>query len=203
MTAAAKAQNALERFITKTRALFAQEADPEKRWTSLSPILAELLADPAAIAASKNWPDCHLVDNRPENLLFYEDPDYQFVVNALVVNASGYSTAARIHDHGPIYTLYGLIDGHQRIERYERCDDGSKSEYAEIHATFDSECGPGEIDLVRPWEIHAEETTGERAVAVIIRSANNGEIVGGRYDKETNAYWQGLGPRQAPLSFFG
>ena len=40
--------DALNRFIEKTRALFAEEADPEKRWTALEPILAELLADPGA-----------------------------------------------------------------------------------------------------------------------------------------------------------
>jgi len=50
-------QNALERFVSKTRELFAREPDPERRWTALSPILAELLADPEVIEASKRWPD--------------------------------------------------------------------------------------------------------------------------------------------------
>jgi len=39
-------QNALDRFVSKTRDLFARETDLEKRWTSLEPVLAELLADP-------------------------------------------------------------------------------------------------------------------------------------------------------------
>src|ERR1700675_4665257 len=54
----AKPQNALERFITKTRALFAKEPDLDKRWTALAPVLAELLADPEVLEASKSWPDC-------------------------------------------------------------------------------------------------------------------------------------------------
>ena len=62
-----------------------------------------------------------------------------------------------MHDHGHIYTLYGLLDGHQKIQRYERTDDRSKSDYAEIRQTSDTFCGPGEIDLVRPYEIHSEE----------------------------------------------
>ena len=33
-------ENAMERFIRQTRALFAQESDPDKRWNALRPILA-------------------------------------------------------------------------------------------------------------------------------------------------------------------
>jgi hypothetical protein len=194
---------ALDRFIAKTRELFGRESDPEKRWTELSPILSELLADPNTVAASKKWPDCHVVDNRAENLLFYEDPDYKFVINGLVVDRTGYETIARIHDHAHIYTLYGLLDGTQRIERYERLDDGTKPDYAEIRNTFNSVCGAGEVDLVRPYEIHAEDTTGERAVAIIIRSEKSGEFLQGRYLPEKNGYWQGYGPRQTPIPFYG
>jgi hypothetical protein len=194
--------NALDRFVSKARGLFAHEADPEQRFTRLGPMLAELLADPAVKAAAKTWPECHVRDNRPENLLFYEDPDYGFVINGLVVNAAGYSTKARIHDHGRVYTLYGLLDGNQRIERFERVDDGSKKEYCEIRKTFDSSCAPGEIDLVRPFEIHAEDTVGERAVAVIVRSESNSDFLQGRYVPDEHRYWEGLGPVQTRISFF-
>src|SRR5580700_4129821 len=94
---------ALDRFVRKTRELFARETDPEKRWTTLDPILAELMSDPKLIEASKSWPECQFVDHRIENLLFYEDPDYKFAINGLVLSASsiGYSptTPTRIHDH--------------------------------------------------------------------------------------------------------
>lgn len=202
--ASSKTETALDRFVEKTRALFAREADPERRWTQMAPLLAELLTDPAAVEASKIWPECNHVDNRPENLLFYEDPEYKFVINGLVVSRPDHysGTTARIHDHGHIYTLYGLLDGHQRIERYERIDDGSKEGYAEIRKTVDSACGTGEIDLVRPYEIHAENTVGERAVAVIVRSESNAELLQGRYAPEEKRCWQGYGPRQTPVSFY-
>ena len=138
-TKSTKSETALDRFITQTRELFAREPEPEKRWTLLSPILAELLADPTTIAASKKWPDCQFVNNRVQNLMFYEDPDYKFIINGLVVNQTGYGSKTRIHDHGRVYTLYGLLDGHQRIERYERADDGSKPGHAELRPTFYSE----------------------------------------------------------------
>ena len=85
-------ENALDRFVSKTRALFARESDPEKRWTLLDPILIELLEDPAVQEASKKWPPCEVRDKRFENFLFYEDPDYGFVVNGLVMD--------KTHDYG-------------------------------------------------------------------------------------------------------
>jgi predicted metal-dependent enzyme (double-stranded beta helix superfamily) len=196
--------NALDRFVHRTRDLFAREPDPEKRWTALSPILAELLGDSNVVAASKKWPDCVHRDGRAENLLFYEDPDYKFAVNGLVQNMTGQEGKARgrIHDHGHIYTLYGVLDGRQVIERYERVDDRSKPDYAEIRRSRDTLAGPGEIDLVRPREIHCEVSIGERAVAVIIRSERSGGFNQGRYEPETNRYYESLGPRQTPIDMF-
>ena len=190
--------NALDTFITKTRALFAGEPDLDKRWRALAPILAELLADPEVREASSRWPDCVPAEGRAENLLFYEDPDYKFAVNGLTKVAEGYGAQNRIHDHAHIYTLYGVLDGHERIERYERLDDRSRPDYAEIRKTADMEVGPGEIDLVKPYEIHTENTMGERTVAVIIRSEKSGGFNQGRYDPKTNKYWESLGPRQTP-----
>jgi hypothetical protein len=106
---------------------------------------------------------------------------------------------SRIHDHAHIYTLYGVLDGHERIERYDRVDDRSKPNYAEIRRAADTPVGPGEIDLVRPYEIHRELTVGERTVAVIIRSEKGGSFNQGRYDPETNEYFESLGPRQTPV----
>ena len=198
MAVQVKTENALDRFINKTRELFANEADPEKRWTALTPILAELLADPDVVAASKHWPECIPADGRAENLLFYEDPDYGFAINGLTKGNARQGQRSRIHDHAHIYTLYGVLDGRERVERYERIDDRSKPDYAEIEKTADVLVGPGEIDLVRPYEVHTEVTVGERTVAIIVRSQKGGSFNQGRYDPETNRYWESLGPRQTP-----
>ncbi|HLY66129.1 MAG TPA: hypothetical protein VKU60_11395, partial [Chloroflexota bacterium] len=186
------------RFVRKTRELFAQEPDLEQRWTALTPVLAELLADPEVLEASKSWPECVPQDGRAENLLFYEDPDYGFAINGLTKGQARQGAGTRIHDHAHIYTLYGVLDGHERIMRYERLDDRSKPDYAEIRQSADMPVGPGEIDLVKPYEVHCEVTVGERTAAVIIRSQKGGGFNQGRYDPETNKYWEGLGPRQTP-----
>jgi predicted metal-dependent enzyme (double-stranded beta helix superfamily) len=189
-------ENALERFVRKTRDLFSREPDLDKRWNALKPILAELLADPEVLAASKNWPDCVPSEGRAENLLFYEDPDYGFAINGLTKGDARQGRAARIHDHAHIYTLYGVLDGRERIIRYDRLDDRSKPGYAEIKQSSDVLVGPGEIDLVKPDEIHTELTVGERTVAVIIRSQRGGDFNQGRYVPEKNEYYESLGPRQ-------
>jgi predicted metal-dependent enzyme (double-stranded beta helix superfamily) len=198
METQSQGENALERFVRKTRALFAQESNLDKRWNNLRPILAELLADREVIEASKNWPDCVPADGRAENLLFYVDPDYGFAINGLTKGDARQDRRARIHDHAHIYTLYGVLDGHERVVRYDRLDDRSKPDYAEIRESSDVLVGPGEIDLVKPYEIHTEITVGERTVAVIIRSQKGGDFNQGRYNPQKNEYYESLGPRQTP-----
>ena len=87
--------------------------------------------------------------------------------------------------------------------RYERIDDGSRPDYCEVRSISNSECGPGEIDLVRPWEVHAEASIGQRVVALIARSEKSGDFLQGRYVPEKNIYWQGYGPIQVPTPFYG
>jgi predicted metal-dependent enzyme (double-stranded beta helix superfamily) len=198
METQAQTENALLRFVRKTRDLFAQERDLDRRWNALRPILAELLADPEVLEASKRWPDCVPADGRAENLLFYEDSDYGFAINGLTKGDARQGQRARIHDHAHIYTLYGVLDGRERVVRYDRLDDRSKPGYAEIRESCDVLVGPGEIDLVKPYEVHTEITVGERTVAVIIRSQKGGDFNQGRYTPEKNEYYESLGPRQTP-----
>jgi hypothetical protein len=160
--------------------------------------LAELLADPEVVEAAKHWPDCVPANGRAENLLFYEDPDYGFAINGLTKGEARHGQPARIHDHAHIYTLYGVLDGRERVVRYDRLDDRSKPDYAEIRESSNLLVGPGEIDLVNPYEIHTEVTVGERTVAVIIRSQKGGDFNQGRYIPEKNGYYESLGPRQTP-----
>src|ERR671924_2228568 len=107
LEAQAQKENALSRFVRKTRDLFAQEPDLDKRWSALRPILAELLADPEVLAASKHWPDCVPAGGRAENLLFYEDPDYGFAINGLTKGEARKGAPTPVHPHPHIYTPYG------------------------------------------------------------------------------------------------
>jgi len=186
------ADSGLSRFIVSTRKLFSEEKDLGRRWEKLRPLLRELLADDGIRESSKSWPEgAH--KERAENLLFYEDPDFGFVVNGLT---KAPNTRTQIHDHAHNWTLYGVLDGTETIHRYQRMDDGSKPEYAEIRGVSKLRAGPGEVDLVRPWEIHAEASGEERTVAIIVRAEKAGGFLQGRYDPVNKKYWQGYGPIQ-------
>jgi predicted metal-dependent enzyme (double-stranded beta helix superfamily) len=188
-------QTAVQKFIASARQLCAEEKDPAKRWQSMTPLLQELLADPAVREQSKNWPTCSQSD-RAQNLLFYEDPEYKFVINGLI---KAPKSRTQIHDHAHNWTLYGVLDGTETIERYERVDDRSRPDFAEIRKTVNVKVGAGKIDLVPPYEIHAEESGDERTVAIIIRAEKAGGFLQGRYDPATKKYWQGYGPEQIPF----
>jgi predicted metal-dependent enzyme (double-stranded beta helix superfamily) len=186
--------SALQKFIESARKLHAEEKDPAKRWEKMTPLLQELLADPSIREQSKSWPTCSQAD-RAQNLLFYEDPNYQFVINGLI---KAPKSRTQIHDHAHNWTLYGVLDGNETIERYERVDDRTKPDYAEIRKTVDVKVGPGKIDLVPPYEIHAEESGEERTVAIIVRAEKAGGFLQGRYDPATKKYWRNYGPEQIP-----
>ncbi|MDP2603753.1 MAG: hypothetical protein Q8S00_14340 [Deltaproteobacteria bacterium] len=189
-------QSAVQKFIAAARQLHAEEKDPAKRWQRMTPLLEELLADPSVKEQSTEWPDCSQGGERAENLLFYEDPDYRFVINGLI---KAPHSRTQIHDHAHNWTLYGVLDGTETIMRYERVDDRSKPDYAEIRGVSKRRAGPGEVDLVRPWEIHAEASGEERTVAIIVRAEKAGGFLQGRYDPVNRKYWQGYGPKQIPF----
>jgi predicted metal-dependent enzyme (double-stranded beta helix superfamily) len=188
-------KTAVTKFIAAARQLCAEEPDPATRWQKMTPLLQDLLAEPSVREQSKYWPDCSQTGERAENLLFYEDPDYKFVINGLI---KAPHSRTQIHDHAHNWTLYGVLDGTETIERYERVDDRSKSDYAELRKSVNVKVGAGKIDLVPPYEIHAEESGDERTVAIIVRAEKAGGFLQGRYDPATNKYWQGYGPKQLP-----
>lgn len=191
---ASPSPSAVQRFIAATRQLFAAENDPEKRWQKMAALLQALIADPAVKQQSNDWPSCRQ-SGRAQNLFFYEDPDYKFVINGLIKNPR---SRTQIHDHAHNWTLYGVLDGHETIERYERLDDGSKPGFADIRETENIKVGPGKVDLVAPYQIHAEESGDERTVAIIVRAEKAGGFLQGRYDPANKRYWQGYGPEQIP-----
>ena len=188
-------ESAVQRFITSARELFAQEQDAARRWERMTPLLEALIGDPSIKEQSRNWPVCWQGDERAQNLLFYEDPEYKFVINGLIKSPK---SRTQIHDHAHNWTLYGVLDGHEAIERYQRVDDGSKPDYAEVRQTEKVNVGPGKVDLVGPYQIHAEESGDERTVAIIVRAEKAGSFLQGRYDPASKKYWQGYGPEQIP-----
>jgi len=178
------------RFIDETRALYAGCGSLEERIRHVRPLLGALLADPALKEAAARWPNFNdWANERISNLLFYEDPEYGFVLNALVKDAGDKTP---IHDHGHTWTLYGVLTGGEKVVRYRRvAPDVALEKMDERQVT------PGYIDLVPPFEIHAEFNGDARTVGLIFRTQRVGTYLQNWYREDGGAR-KHSGPEQVP-----
>ena len=194
---------ALETFIAEFRALYTENIDDIERFERGRPLLETLLADPDLKDRAKNWP----ARNDParghyENLLFYEDPAYGFVLNALI-KEPGESTP--VHDHGEVLTVYGVLAGGETVRRYRRVDAGAgengvpeADDGIELELIGDHEVAPGYIDFVPPGDIHVEHNGPHRTIGLILRNGNVGKNLQSWYDEDTGTRIRRYGPKQVP-----
>ena len=188
---------AFEKFIQDLRAAWAELADMEARMRRGQELLEDLVKDESLRKASNSWPS---TEGR-KNLLFHEDSEYGFAVNG-VVRMPG--RKGSIHDHAHAWTAYGILDGSESLERFRRVDDGSKEGYAKLQLESITEGTPGKVDLVPPFDIHAEQGGPTRSVAVILRSERvAGKVLQGSYDRETNTVRRIEGPTNIPYELTG
>jgi len=183
----------MEQFVTDLRSLWAAESDEEARMCRARPFLESILADDDIKAHSKNWPW-----TVGQNLLLYEDPDFGFVINATVrpPNSRGL-----VHDHAHAWTIYGILDGTEQLERYERLDDGAQPGFAEVRLVSNTIFQRGSIDFVAPYEIHAERGGPGRSVAIILRSERLvGRVLQNGYDPQARSVRKMSGPTQVPYT---
>jgi predicted metal-dependent enzyme (double-stranded beta helix superfamily) len=182
-----------DKFIADLRAIWLAETDDGRRMAKAKPLLEKLVMDPALKAVSTDWPS---TEGR-KNLLLYVDPDHHFVINA-VVRVPG--RTGSIHDHADAWVLYGVLDGTESLERFDRIDDGSRPGHAEVKLASVTTGSQGKVDLVPPRAIHAEQGGPTRSVAIIVRSQRLGEgtVLQHRYDRDANTVVEQYGPTQIP-----
>lgn len=183
---------AFQAFIDDLRAAFAAaDGDIALAMEQTRRLLEGFVMDDSVLAHSKAWPSTE----GHKNLLLYEDPDFGFVINAVVRTED---KRRGIHDHAHAWTAYGLVDGTEALDRYRRVDDGARDGYAEIELESTTQGRRGTVDLVPPFAIHSENGGKDRSVAVIVRSERLvGKAEQGRY-RPGNRYFTGTGPDQVP-----
>mgnify|MGYP001171851210 CR=1 FL=1 len=186
----------VETFIGHLRSLYDEDLDDVTRYEKARPALQTLLADPELKKRAETWPSRNDPEKgHYENLLFYEDPDYGFVINALIKEAG---EATPIHDHGEVLTVYGILAGGETVRRYRRTDDGADDGKIELEMVGDHEVAPGYIDFVPPGEIHVEYNGPHRTIGIIVRNGNVGKNLQNWYDKPSGTRVQRFGPKQVP-----
>jgi len=182
-----------QKFIGDLRAVWSAETDDARRMDKAKPLLEAFVKDPDLKAHSAQWPS---TEGR-KNLLLYVDPAYDFVVNA-VVRVPG--RTGSVHDHANAWVLYGVLDGAESLERYERIDDGRRPGHAEVRLASVTTGTPGKVDLVPPHAIHAEQGGPTRSVAIIVRSQRLGEgmVLQHMYDPKAQTVVEQYGPTRIP-----
>jgi predicted metal-dependent enzyme (double-stranded beta helix superfamily) len=187
-----------DKFIQDLRAAWKELPDIEAKMKRGRDLLAELVKDESMRASCLRWPD---TDGGRRNLLFYQDPDYGFVINGVV---HGANRKGSIHDHAHSWTAYGLLEGTETLERYRRVDDRSKDGYAKLELESTTQGTPGKVDLVPPFDIHAEHGGPGKSYGLILRSERvAGKILQGNYDFQTGAYRRVDGPTNVPYEITG
>jgi predicted metal-dependent enzyme (double-stranded beta helix superfamily) len=182
-----------EKFIADLRAIWGTQSNNQDRMEKAKPLLERLVKDPGLKAHSARWPSTEGY----KNLLLYVDPQHHFAINA-VVRMPG--RVGGVHDHADAWVLYGVLDGAESLERYERIDDGSRAGYAEVRLASVTTGTQGKVDLVAPHAIHAEQGGPARSVAIIVRSQRLGEgtVLQRAYDTKAKTVIERFGPTQVP-----
>jgi predicted metal-dependent enzyme (double-stranded beta helix superfamily) len=184
-----------EEFIAQLRAIWEAQSDNQARMEKAKSLLEQLVKDPGLKAHSARWPSTEGF----KNLLLYVDPQHHFAINA-VVRTPG--RTGGVHDHADAWVLYGVLDGSESLERYERIDDGSRTGYAEVRLASVTTGTQGKVDLVPPHAIHAEQGGPTRSVAIIVRSQRLGEgtVLQRAYDPKAKTVIERYGPTQVPYT---
>jgi predicted metal-dependent enzyme (double-stranded beta helix superfamily) len=184
-----------EKFIADLQAIWDSESDNQRRMGKAKPLLEQLVKDPGLKAHSACWP----CTEGYKNLLLYVDPQHHFAINA-VVRTPG--RVGGVHDHADAWVLYGVLDGAESLERYDRIDDGSRAGYAEVRLASVTTGTQGKVDLVAPHDIHAEQGGPARSVAIIVRSQRLGEgtVLQRAYDPKAKTVIERFGPTQVPFA---
>lgn len=182
-----------EGFLEDLRLIWETHGDDASRMSVARVKLRELIANDDLFAHSRMWPDTVM-----QNLLLYEDKQHGFVVNA-VVRPPGYTGG--IHDHANAWVLYGVLDGTETLERYRRLDPGDVPGYAKVELISATPAARGSVDIVPPFDIHAEQGRGGRSVALIVRSQRLvGKVLQNGYKPADNSVVQRWGPEQVPYA---
>lgn len=180
-------------FIEDLRAIWALHPDDRTRMEAARERLRVLIANDDLLAHSRTWPE-----TVGQNLLLHEDETYGFVINA-VVRPGGYKGG--VHDHAQAWVLYGVLDGEETLERFRRLDAGDRPGFAEVEMISATRGTRGSVDIVPPYDIHAEQGGTGRSAAIIVRSQRLvGKVLQNGYKPDEKTVIQRSGPQQVPFA---
>lgn len=147
----------LSNFVDEMTTLIAQKQEERQVVQKAKLFLARLLQNKECLPAACRQP---LHPDRPSQFLLHRAADNTLSVTAVVWGA-GHS--APPHDHRT-WGLIGVYSGQMRETRYQRIDDGSRPEHAELRQVGVTEAREGEVWHLLPpdEEIHRMENVSDQ-----------------------------------------
>jgi uncharacterized RmlC-like cupin family protein len=172
LTPEATAMNA---FIAEVRSAFETETTINRILARTHAGLKRLLADAGCLEG--------LAIDRAEfgSWKVYTDPDHLFCIH---VSHQKPNYRRGVHDHGELgWAVYGVFQGEVVQQLYERLDDGSEPEKAELRALEPIVQRAGDATVIPVGGIHAPHNEdGRDAWTVVIRSRDLTTIWRNFYD---------------------
>jgi uncharacterized RmlC-like cupin family protein len=166
---------AMHRFIGEVRAACEGETTIGRILSRTEAALKGLLADPACLDG--------LAIDRHEHRSWkvYTDPDHLFCIH---VSRQKPHYRRGVHDHGELgWAVYGVFQGEVVQELYQRLDDGSRPEHAELRALPPIVQRAGDATVIPVGGAHAPHNEdGGDAWTVVIRSRDLTTIWRNFYD---------------------
>ena len=101
------ARAVLDDFIVEARKVWGPQAPMSERVSQILPLMQGLVAHPAIRDAVKSWPSTEGVGN----LLLYTDPDFDFVVNAVVRERHDFKPGAAVRLRPELTYLFEPASG--------------------------------------------------------------------------------------------
>lgn len=182
---------AFKKFIEDMHVHCALGLPEVEHWEGVRPLLKKLISDDEIRNVSRGWER-----KKGREYILHHDQEYDFFVGALVREPKHVATA---HDHGPTWTVYGVLDGDEVTQIFERLDDGRQSGYAELRIKVRADAPMGTVDVVPPHIPHAENGNSPRSVAITVRTTKPGSYDQIMFDLETGETGTSRGLELVPL----
>ena len=104
-----------------------------------------------------------------------------------------------VHDHGEVWTLYELIDGHETMYRYGHRRRRQGHGPADLKLLGTDKLGPGDVDAVPPGKIHQEHAGPTQSYAFIVCGQRSGTFKQHWYGPESGKVTVNDGPTLIPF----
>ena len=182
---------AFNQFVEDLRVHYGKKLPEKEHWEGVHDLLKILISDQELCNASKAWEA-----KKGREYILHHDQIYDFFVGGLVREKKH---VASVHDHGPTWTVYGVLDGDEITHLYERLDKGEKPGYGKVKLLQKYEVPAGHVDIVPPHIPHAENGNSPRSVDITVRTTKPGSYDQIRFNPETGQTGISRGLELVPL----